>query len=176
MNLSIQSMQSLLSIKPISRIRRNHALEHATLQVLAEKNPRRMLAGYSDTRGFWVVGEVSAEELLEAANRAAARLRAGESGLAIHPHCGTNYAVSGALAGTVAWLAMLRPAKGFVRKLDQLSLVISLVALTLVLAQPLGPRLQAAVTVEPRIGELEVSEVTRYPRENVTLHRVRTIH
>ena len=31
---------------PISRIRRNHALEHATLHVLAYKYPQKNLAGY----------------------------------------------------------------------------------------------------------------------------------
>lgn len=176
MNQSIRSVKSLLDIHPLGRIRRNHALEHATLQVLGEKRAGRALAGYSDTQGFWVVGEISAEELLDAANRAAARLRAGESGLAIHPFCGTNFAVSGLLAGFVAWLTLLRPAKGLGRKLDQLSLVVSLVTVTLMVSQPLGPRVQAAVTVQPQIGDLQVSEITRYPRPNVTLHRVRTIH
>ena len=53
----------MLKKSPISRIRRNHGLEHATIHVLSEANPRRRLIGRSDYGGFWLLGEVSTEEL-----------------------------------------------------------------------------------------------------------------
>ena len=66
----------------INRVRRNHALEHATLQVLARSNPHGRLAGYSAWNGFWVLGAVSTDALASAVEEALRRLRGGEVSLA----------------------------------------------------------------------------------------------
>ena len=42
------TLESALSIFPFGRIRRHHGIEHATLQVLAERFPNRALAGYCE--------------------------------------------------------------------------------------------------------------------------------
>ncbi len=47
-----QQFQGLLDTGLISRIRRNHGLEHATLHVLAERHPGQPVAGHSDQRVF----------------------------------------------------------------------------------------------------------------------------
>ena len=86
---------SLLNAPTISRIRRNHALEHATLHILAQRFPGKPMAGHSNPRGFWILGDVPTEEIKSAVESALARLRAGESHLALHPNCGTNIAVAG---------------------------------------------------------------------------------
>ena len=86
---------SILDWGPFSRVRRNHALEHATLQVLAEENPRLRMAGYSGPKSFWLVGEVDTDKVVDAARQALARMQGGERGLAIHPHCGTNLVTTG---------------------------------------------------------------------------------
>src|SRR5512147_3069088 len=99
-------LDKLLNWPPISRVRRNHALEHATLQIMARKRPTTIAAGYSDTSGFWVIGQVSTEDLEESIKEALARLHAGEHELAIHPNCGTNFVAAGAVAGSLAWLGM----------------------------------------------------------------------
>lgn len=160
--------------EPLSRVRRNHALEHATLQMLARGRRRPRLAGYSDLRGFWIVGEVSLEELQAAVEEALERLRNGEYGLAIHPNCGTNFALSGLLAGCAAWLSMLNSGPGLRRKAERLPLVITLVTLALIVAQPLGPLAQARLTTQPRIGSLQVIEITGYRRGGIPMHRVVT--
>ena len=51
-------LDRIINWEPFFRIRRNHALEHATLQVLVEKYPELRMAGYSDQNGFWLVGKV----------------------------------------------------------------------------------------------------------------------
>ena len=171
---------NLLSLGPVSHVRRNHALEHATLQVLARTNPFLKLAGYSNVGGFWIVGEISTDMLAVAVQEALARLRAGEIGLAIHPNCGTNFVASGFLAGVVAWLSMLGTGSGFKRKTERLPIVIGLVTLTMILANPLGPLLQAKITTQPEIGSLEVVRIERRLRDErsvlqqVPLHRVVT--
>ena len=165
---------NLLSLGPVSHVRRNHALEHATLQVLARTNPFLKLAGYSNVGGFWVVGEISTDMLAVAVQEALARLRAGEIGLAIHPNCGTNFVASGFLAGVAAWIGMLGTGSGFRRKAERLPIVISLVTLTMILANPIGPLLQAKITTEPNIGALEVVRIERGMRQTIPIHRVVT--
>jgi hypothetical protein len=164
---------SILTFPTILRIRRNHALEHATLQILSKKNPHLMLAGYSDPGGFWVVGQVPTQDLQLAVDEALARLRNGERELAIHPNCGTNFAVSGLFAGGAAWLAMLG-ADDARKKLDRLPTVVMLVTLMLIVTRPFGPLLQAAVTTEASVGPMQVVGINCYERQNVSTHRVMT--
>jgi len=169
-------VDQVLNWPPISRVRRNHALEHATLQIMARKRPTLMAAGYSDTNGLWVVGQVSTEELEEAVKEATARLRAGERQLAIHPNCGTNFVAAGAVAGSLAWLGMLGHPGGFRRNLERLPLLVTLVTVGIIVAQPLGPILQSRFTVNADIGELKVVEIARLQRPDVMTHRVRTVN
>ena len=82
--------------------RRNHALEHATIHMLARKYADKNLAGHSNPTGFFLFGDMSTEDIRTAVNEAMARLRAGESELAIHPGCGTNFATSMVLPMTFA--------------------------------------------------------------------------
>ena len=165
---------TLLSLGPVSHVRRNHALEHATLQVLARTNPFLKLAGYSLLGGFWIVGEISTDLLAAAVQEALARLRAGEIGLAIHPNCGTNFVATGFLAGIAGWLGTLGAGSGFRRKFERLPVVIGLVTLAIILANPLGPLLQAKVTTQPEIGSLEVVRIERGMRQQIPIHRVVT--
>jgi hypothetical protein len=160
----------------ISKIRRNHALEHATIQVLSKKYPGKGLVGNSDARGFWIFGEVSTETLQQAVDEAAARLKRGERQLAIHPNCGTNYVTSGILAGMLAWLVMLGARRSLRENLDRLPLVMTLVTMGLIFAQPLGPLIQTRFTTDANIGELQVVEITRYQRGDIPVHRIKTRH
>ncbi|MGD0005365.1 MAG: DUF6391 domain-containing protein [Anaerolineaceae bacterium] len=170
----MSGLNSLLSLGPVSHVRRNHALEHATLQVLSRTDPFLRLAGYSNMGGFWVVGEISTDMLAAAVQEAVARLRAGEIGLAIHPNCGTNFVTTGFLAGIAGWLGMLGVGRGLRRKLERLPVIIGLVTLAIILANPLGPLLQAKVTTQPDIGNLEVVRIERGMRQQVPIHRVVT--
>ena len=79
----------------ISRTRRNHGLEHATLNLLAKTHPRKPFAGHSDTGGFWILGDIPTDELNQTITDALEKLRSGQSSLAIHQNCGTNLLVSG---------------------------------------------------------------------------------
>jgi hypothetical protein len=167
-------MLNVLDQGPISRVRRNHGLEHATLQVLAKHDPSLSLAGSSDMGGFWVLGSVDTQALQEAVDEALNRLRGGERELAIHPNCGTNFATAGVLAGGAAWLGMIGSGTGMKRKMERLPLVISLVTVVLMLAQPLGPIMQARVTTQAAPGSLQVTEITRYQRGDMPVHRVST--
>lgn len=154
-------------------IRRNHALEHATIQILSARKKYSFLAGYSDWRGFWVLGEVDTLDLQNAAREALSRLKGGESHLAVHPHCGTNFAVSGLLAGSAAILA-LAGANSSRKKLERFPLLISLVTLALIASEPLGPKAQQHLTTCPQPGDLEIASVRVAPVQVARVHRILT--
>lgn len=167
-------LTNLLEIGPISRVRRNHGLEHATLHILARRLPRRSLAGYSDPGGFWILGDVPTEMLEAAVHEALGRMRAGEHHLAVHPNCGTNFVTSGTLAGVAGGLAMLGAGPRWQDKLERLSLAAVLATLALIAAQPLGLILQARLTTSGQPGNLQVSGIRLERRNGATLHRVIT--
>jgi hypothetical protein len=81
--------------------------------------------------------------------------------------------VGGTLAGFAAWLGMLNVGSGMRRKLDRLPLVIALATVALVLGLPLGPQLQAKVTVDPHLGKLQVVRIERSLQRR-PMHRVIT--
>ena len=92
----------ILDLPLILETRRNHALEHATLHMLARTHNQSM-AGHSNPTGFFILGDISTDDLRAAADEAHARLNAGERGLAVHPGCGTNLATSAVLASFADW-------------------------------------------------------------------------
>lgn len=169
-------LEKVKNFPPVARIRRNHALEHATMQVLAKKAHGLAVAGHSDTRGFSIIGEVSSDLLHEAVTEALRRLKAGEEGLAIHPSCGTNYAASGIVAGLLAWLAMVGARGSLGKKIERLPTVMMLCTIGIMFSQPLGPWIQAHLTTDANVGELEVKEITRLERQGAPVHRVRTVN
>ena len=165
---------SILDLKPISRVRRNHGLEHATLHVLGRKYPRIPMAGFSDPVGFTIIGNVTTEDVAEAAIEALKKLRNGEAQLATHKNCGTNFVVSGAFAGLAAWLGTLGAGKEFKKKLGRLPLMMLLASLALVVAQPLGPIIQKQITTSGDPEGLELVKVETVFRVGQRLHRVVT--
>ena len=165
---------SILNLDPISRIRRNHGLEHATLHVLSERFPRTSMAGHSDTGGFWILGDVPQDAVESAVAVALDRLRKGEAELAVHPNCGTNFVTSGTVAGIAASLAMFGAGKRMRDKLERVPLAASLATLALIAAQPLGLYLQEQITTSGIPGELEIIEISHNPRSNINAYRITT--
>jgi hypothetical protein len=47
----------ILDLPLILETRRNHALEHATMHILAAKYPEQHLAGHSNPTGFFILGK-----------------------------------------------------------------------------------------------------------------------
>src|SRR5512142_1432673 len=89
----------------ITRIQRNHGLEHATIHIVSRRNGNLSLVGRSDWNGFTLYGPVDTSEVKHAAQEALRRLRQGEAELAVHPRCGTVVATTGLLTGLAAFMA-----------------------------------------------------------------------
>jgi hypothetical protein len=158
----------------LSRVRRNHALEHATLHVLAQRKPHTSLAGQSDFFGFWILGDVSLEEVQESVAEALQRLRSGERKLAIHPFCGTNLAAAALLSGVATLLAFAGSGKRLREKLERLPLAISLSGLSLLLARPIGAWLQGHLTTLGEVEGLEVTAIRPLRRGWMRAYRIST--
>ena len=163
----------LLDLPIILKTRRNHALEHACIHILAAKFPKRHFAGHSNPTGFFLLGNVSTEEIESAVSQALRRLRAGESKLAIHAGCGTNLATTILLSGGLAWLPLMG-SRSIRRRLWMLPLALAFAVLGFVLSQPMGPWLQANVTTEADLGNLQITDIHPVRQRGVTIHRVIT--
>ena len=164
---------TILDIPIISRIRRNHGLEHATINILSETFPRQPMAGYSFPGGFFILGDIPTNYLREAAVQALARLNNGERHLAIHPNCGTNYAVSGFVVGALTWLAMVGAKKNR-DKVERLPLVLALATLGLIVSQPLGPQVQERITTSGDPQGLSIVDIFPIRFGRLSLHQVVT--
>jgi hypothetical protein len=166
--------KSWLESDPIGRIRRNHGLEHATLHLLSKRYPRQSLAGHSSLTGFWILGDVSTDDLRSAVSEALQRLKNGESSLAVHPNCGTNIVTSGLLAGLAGGLAMFSAGKRLQDKLERLPMAMMLATLTIILSKPLGNQLQERLTTSAEPGNLRVVKIIATKRGRLKAHRVVT--
>jgi len=158
----------------VSRVQRNHGLEHATLHILSQRYPKRNLAGHSDTGGFWIIGDVSIEDVYESVEEGLERLQKGEKQLAVHSNCGTNFVTSGVLAGLAAGIAMLGVGKKTRDKLERLPFAMFFATLALIFSQPLGMILQEKVTTSAEPGNLQVIEIAVARKGRMKAHRVTT--
>jgi len=166
--------QSLLEIPIVRRTRRNHGLEHATIHLLSQRHPGVSLAGRSDARGFYLMGNLPTETVAAAAQAALDRLRAGESQLAIHPNCGTNFLTAGVVAGLAAFLALMGTGRSARSRLERLPTVFLASTAALIFTQPLGFAIQQRVTTSGEMGALTITEVKQVRRGRLTVHRVLT--
>jgi hypothetical protein len=164
---------NILNRPLVSRLRRNHALEHATIHLLSARYPWGTFIGRSDTQGFYLIGDVAGSAVLQAAEEALNRLRAGEARLSIHPNCGTNLLTSGLLGASAAFAAFAGTSSARSR-LSRLPMAVLLTALALLVAQPLGTALQRSVTTQADPQNLRVVEVRSWQRGRTILHRLRT--
>lgn len=113
LKFTLTSMTSLFSVPgELYRIaknpalRKNHALEHATINVLEELFPYEGLAGYAEEEGFYIIGINDISRVKKAANEGLHRLRKGENNLVIHDRCGTTITAAN-LASAVFFLILL---------------------------------------------------------------------
>lgn len=168
-------LESILDLAPISRVRRNHGLEHATIHMLSKKIDNLSLVGRSDLGGFTLYGDVPTEAVERSVDEALGRLRGGEHKLAIHPNCGTNFLTAGLMAGLAALAAMAGSERGPRSRLERLPLVILATTAALIFTQPLGYTVQQRITTSGQMGDLQVSKIERQQRGRMVTHRVSTV-
>jgi hypothetical protein len=161
----------------ISRIRRNHGLEHATIHVLSEKHRNFSAQGNSDHRGFHlnIYGNISEEDVYDAVEEAYVRMKKGEHNLAVHPNCGTvllTTATMATLAAITTFGLEQKRQRGsslsFSILANALPTAILSVVVALIVSRPVGVQLQAKYTVEGDLKNLQLSSVRKIEPSPIT--------
>ena len=149
-------------------IRRNHALEHATVHLLARRAPTLHVVGRTVARGFYLYGDVDTQSLRQAAEEALTEL-GREPELAVHPRCGTNLAITALVAGLAAFVAGSTRGRS---RLATLPRVLMASLWGVLLAQPLGHIVQRELTTDPNVAGGRIGEIRRTQSGKMTAHFV----
>jgi len=166
-------LDSVLELPFVKRTRRNHALEHATIHMLSRRVQHVPMAGRSTPSGFYLYGNIPTDHVVSAVNEALARLKAGESQLAIHPNCGTNLVTAAGLSGLAAF-TLLNTGRRERNNLERLPSLFLVIAAALVAAQPIGQAAQQHITTLADLGNLRVTSIRQVGQGRMVIHRVDT--
>jgi hypothetical protein len=148
----------MLAVAFDKRRRRNLALEHATAHILEQQYGRRLpMGGFAERDGFRIHGPAQPNAVLAAAEEGLARLKRGETQLALHPHCGTMI-VSGQLISAVTFFVTLLALRSFTFPAVLLAMVVAIVAAR-TLARPLGFFLQRTLTTNLDVQGLHIDRI-----------------
>ncbi len=155
----------------ISRVRRNHALEHATIHVLSRKLHNFSVQGNAAPNGFYlnVFGKLSIDAIEDAAEDALRRMKGGEHQLAIHPNCGTVLLTSAVMATITGQLIVAaeqrRLGSGRLSWWDYLNILPTAVlgvVIALIVSRPVGMYMQT-FTTDGRPRDLHIVGVHKRP-------------
>ena len=134
-------------------IRKNHSLEHATVNVMEEIYGRPLrIGGLAHDNGFSISGPdlPMPYEVLAATREGQMRMAAGEKSLALHPRCGTSIAAANFLFSLVFIIVLIR-----YNHLSFLNAAGSFLVANL-LAKPFGRSVQRWFTTHPDVGNVQV--------------------
>ncbi|MBN2006131.1 MAG: hypothetical protein JXA21_22435 [Anaerolineae bacterium] len=145
-------------ISLLQHIRRNHSLEHATINLVTEQYPLAQVVGFSGPWGFTLYTSLTAEEIVPAVMKALQRLKAGESNLRIHANCGTNLAVAAMLTAGATLLGTGKETS-WLKRLERFPQLILLNVLALMVARPLGEWVQAHLTTDPDLTQMDIASI-----------------
>jgi hypothetical protein len=170
-----QSQIGMVSFEPswrrnmnlLDKIRRNHGIEHATVHVLSEWDPRIQLVGRADSGGFSIIGQVEPNQLGDAALEAIRRMKDGQGDLAVHPRCGTQLVTLGAITALAAFLVLGRRPR-----LSRLPDAILATTVAAIVAQPIGLTIQRHITTSPLVQSAVLLGVTPKRFANVNYWHV----
>ncbi len=104
--------RQIYEIATNTKLRTNHALEHATINTIEERFGPQNLAGLAREDGFLIRGAADPELVEAFARLGLERLRRGESSLAIHERCGTSIASANVISSIVFLILLFQT--GFV--------------------------------------------------------------
>ena len=150
-----RGIQSLLN-----RIRRNHALEHATINLLTRRYPAAQIVGLSGLRGFTLYTSLDAEKVNRMVPQALTSVQHGLTDLAYHENCGTNLVMT-AILTTVATLAGFQPRQRMTPRhfLERLPQAILLNVIALLLAGPFSRWVQTHLTTLTDLTDIEIASI-----------------
>jgi hypothetical protein len=141
-----------------ARVRRNHALEHAALNIIEERYGATRITGEPSREGFILRNvDLGPDEVMNAAVEGWRRLSRGEADLAVHDRCGTSMSVPLLLLATT-FLTLF----AFRVRPNPLG-VIGTFVLVALLAKPLGKFVQRRITTDAAVDRVSIDQVVPMP-------------
>lgn len=132
-------------------IKRNHAIEHATINVLEQLAGHHLnISGLSREDGFYIAGIQNPEMVEDAAIQGLKLLKQGNCQLAIHRRCGTDIAIANFLSALI-FLILLFTTGMF----SLLNIIIALLLSNLI-SPYLGEYVQKYFTTSCDVANMEI--------------------
>lgn len=168
--MSDRGFQSLFN-----RIRRNHALEHATINLLSHRYPNAQILGLSGPAGFILYTSLDAEKVSRMVPQALASLQHGLTDLVYHENCGTNLVMT-AILTTAATLVGFQAQRRLTlrRFVDLLPQAVLLNVVALLIAAPLSRWVQTRVTTMGDLADVEIAAINVDQQGTLQRVQVRT--
>ncbi len=145
--------RELFRILTNKKVRKNHAMEHATINIIEEKSGLTALSGMAFENGFSIRGMIDPDEIIGISREAQRRLSSGEKGLALSRRCGTTIVVVNTISAMIFILILL-----LTGKLTLIPVLLSLLA-AFFLGPIASPWVQRFITTDPDVGKIEVTGV-----------------
>lgn len=171
---AISPLLMLLNIPPLRRMRRNHALEHATVHILSRRVKKLTVVGRSDARGFYLIGNLPTDVVRQSVEEGLQRLRNGERHLAVHPNCGTNLVTTAAIGAGATLIALFGADREHRGHLRRLPLVAAGLMIAIMIGKPLGLLVQERASTLADPGDMQILEIRRVRIAGLTVHRIET--
>ncbi len=149
-------------------LRQNHAMEHATINVLLKRLDRKVrMLGSAGLSGFYIIGDIPTETLEQSAKEALRLLHEGNRDMAVSAMCGTNLVVAGLVAGAASMIAG-RGHSGW-NKFQRMATASIIAAM---LAQPLGQLAQRHITTDAGQDNVTNLRVVKKGSGRLSWHKV----
>ncbi len=147
--------RSLIQIATNRVVKRNHALEHATVNVLEERFGKSRVAGYAVRDGYKLIAPqpIPPEIVMQAAQEGLERLQRGERNLAIHTRCGTSLLVSNFLFSLLFILLLVAS-----HRFNMMTILMAIL-LAFILGRPLGFMVQKYLTTSTDVKNIYISDI-----------------
>lgn len=131
-------------------MRRNHALEHATVNVIEEQYGPTNLSGIATDDGFLIRGSANPSLIYNAAVIGLTRIQRGEKDLALHKRCGTSIAITNLFTSIVFILFLLITGRA------NIWTVFLAIALGSLIGPTLGVVTQKYITTRTDLSDVEI--------------------
>ena len=125
----------------IAHIRKNHAMEHATIHLLTQALPNVSFGGWSFVKGFWILGKAELQDVQKAAEMAYARLNNGlcTAGAAMITTLGTDEDED---------------------RITKFSAFLTAGMIGALAGRPLGPKVQEKITTDSDVSSLSIVSIS----------------
>lgn len=136
------------------RMRQNHALEHATINVLRTRYRISGIVGMPAKDGFHIRGRVTPDTVVSATQEALRRLKRGEKELARSRSCPTSLVATQVLLAVIFLIIVL----AIWREFSAPPFLVALLGGAL-LGPPVSPYVQRLLLIDPSPGTLQFRDV-----------------